>query len=245
MFIPAATALAAVAVYVMRRRIPHNLGIEQRTLIATNFGFFTTLYTFFLGFAVIILWQSFNDAQNTVAHESDLLLAQYRLSHGLSHADKFRAALKEYVDFEVREGWPRLAAGAKNDGGDKLYEALWRELDALRPAPGQDVTYFTHFADHMVELDALRAERLSLVDGSMVGPLWAIIFIGVIFTVFSFYFIDARNHAADIFYITIMLTMILGNIFLIYELNEPFSGLLAIGPEKFMRLADKLATFTP
>ncbi|MBF0530156.1 MAG: hypothetical protein HQK55_12975, partial [Deltaproteobacteria bacterium] len=71
------------------------------------------------------------------------------------------------------------------------------------------------------------------IDGNLYTPIWVLIYMGLAFSIFTFYFIDLDHNNAQIFYMIIMICMLLANIYLIIELNMPFSGTLHLEPEAF------------
>ena len=225
---------------VVRNFRPHRLNLAQQTLISTNFGFFSTLYTFFLGFAVVSLWQSYNNADAFVTNEAQLLLAEYRLSESVPNSIGFRKALLDYVSWIKDQGWDEMQAGKTNDGADAYFAKVWKELRAMKPSDSADRTSYTLVAEKLTQLDSLREGRMDLIDGNLYTPIWVVIYLGVLFTIGGFYFTDSGSKFADWFFILMMTTMVMANIFLIYELDTPFSGYIHIGPEKFQTLFTKM-----
>ncbi|QLA14874.1 hypothetical protein [Desulfolutivibrio sulfoxidireducens] len=228
-----AVLAAALAVYRLRRVRHHGMDMGQRNLLATNFGFFSTLYTFFLGFAVVVLWQSYNHASTLVAAEAENILVEYRISSEIEEAGPFRQALLDYAGIVQGAGWDRMRQEQTDDGAGAAFDLVWSSLRRLRRQPACDPGTGNALLRQMIEIDAMRSQRLRLVDGNLYAPIWALIYLGVAFTIAVFYFVDTGNQRADIFFMVMMLCMILGNIFLLYELNTPFSGLICIGPDYF------------
>ena len=68
----------------------------------------------------------------------------------------------------------------------------------------------------------------------------ALAFLGVAFTVVGFYFIETGHRPADRFFAVMMLVMLVGNIFLLYELDTPFSGVICLDPDKFTQAAQTI-----
>lgn len=235
-------AAAVAALQFFRRRLGNGMSIAQRTLFATNFGFFTTLYTFFLGFAVISLWQDYNRADAAITNESDLLVVEYRLSLSVPGSTALRRSLLDYVDFVADTGWRNMRQGKVSDEADGLYEEIWTRLRQADPGGGPGRNIYGHMLGRMIDLDKLRRQRLLLVDGNLYAPIWGIIYMGVVFTIAGFYFIETDHRSADVFFMVMMLVMVLGNIFLLYELDTPFSGVIRIEPGQFVKAAALMRT---
>lgn len=231
-------AAACLLLTIVRRRCVSDMSMEQRNLFATNFGFFTTLYTFFLGFAVVSLWQNYNAADTAITDETDLLVVEYRLSQSLPGSEVFRRSLLRYVEAVREPGWGMMRDGEPSDGADELYSAIWDNLRLIAPGPSDhDHSVYVLMLSRMIDCNKLRHERLLLIDGSLYTPIWIIIYMGVAFTIGGFYFIETRHRPADLYFMGMMLAMVIGNIFLLYELDTPFSGIISLDPEKFTQAA--------
>ncbi|MEA5090306.1 hypothetical protein [Solidesulfovibrio sp.] len=228
-----AVALSVVGLLFFRSRLGNGMSIAQRTLFATNFGYFTTLYTFFLGFAVVSLWQDYNRADAAITNESDLLVVEYRLSLSLSGTEQLRRALLEYVTYVHEAGWKNMREGCDTDGADALYGRIWDRMRDAEPTGGHPHSIYSIMLNRLIDLDKLRHQRLLFVNGNLYAPIWGIIYMGVVFTVAGFYFIDTDHRGSDVFFMFMMLAMVLGNIFLLYELDTPYSGVIRIEAGKF------------
>ena len=112
----AGVATACLLLTIVRRRYNCAMDMQQRNIFATNFCFFTTLYTFFLGFAVVSLWQNYNAADAAITNESDLLVVEYRLSLSLPGTDAFRESMLRYVEAVQEPGWGMMRDGQPSDG---------------------------------------------------------------------------------------------------------------------------------
>ena len=237
LYVLCAVGAGVALLEVFRRRRGGGMSIAQRTLFATNFGFFTTLYTFFLGFAVVSLWQDYNHADAAITNESDLLVVEYRLSLTMPATDELRRSLLDYVTFVAGEGWKNMREGKATDGADALYERIWGRLQAADPRGGASHSIYVVMLNQLINLNKLRHQRLLFINGNLYSPIWAIIYMGVAFTVAGFYFVDTDHRASDLFFMLMMLAMVLGNIFLLYELDTPYSGIIRIAPDKFVGAA--------
>ena len=228
--------ILSALVYAMRYKRPHTLTLNQRNLLATNYGSFTTLYALFLGLAVVTLLQTYNDITAAITDEADLILIEYNISLDVPSGEPFRQALKEYVDHVKGPGWDDMRRGVQNDDDDRLYRRVWKKLRDMKPKDHDEAYMFAFMLDKMVSIDKLRHKRILAIDGNLYPPIWALIFTGVLFTIVGFYFIDSGHNIADVYYIVMVLTLILGSIFLLYELDTPFSGVISISPDRFTDL---------
>src|SRR5271157_1593672 len=111
--------------YFLRRRFVA-AGLAGEHLHPSVFSFFSTIYAFFLGFAIVTLWSAFLTAQANVSREADTLLMAYRLSKTLPKSEDFRRTLSDYVQSVVNDEWPAMAAtDAMSEQTEKFLEKLW------------------------------------------------------------------------------------------------------------------------
>ncbi|MBI5519914.1 MAG: DUF4239 domain-containing protein [Desulfovibrio sp.] len=228
-----AASLASLLIFRARHLRGHTLDMGQRNLLATNFGFFTTLYTFFLGFAVYTLWQNYSDVETKLAEETDLLVVEYRLSHSMKDTDTLRQLLREYVSVVVQDEWPAMKQGRVSSSAADIYERIWREVSRLKPGERENFAVHSIMLAKMVDLNKLRHARLLQVDGNLYYPIWTILYLGVAFTIIGFSFSNVHDKFTDAVYMVTILVMIFANIYLVIELDRPFGGSLTLGPERF------------
>ncbi|MBF0531277.1 MAG: DUF4239 domain-containing protein [Deltaproteobacteria bacterium] len=233
LIITIATVVLALIVNWLRVKRPHSLDIDQKNLMSTNFSFFTTLYCFFLGFAVVTLWQSFNDTDATTTNEAMSVVTLYRLADNLPHSEKFRNHLVEYATSVVNDEWPSMAAGQPSEKTHNIKENLWSSLLRIKPTQPEDQSYYIHMLNVLGELDKNRHKRNLQIDGNLYTPIWVLIYMGLAFSIVTFYFIDVDHNKANTYYMIIMICLLLTNIFLIVELDKPFSGFLHLDPNAF------------
>ncbi|GFK92783.1 hypothetical protein NNJEOMEG_00610 [Fundidesulfovibrio magnetotacticus] len=236
---------AVLALLAMVKRLgssrPHRLSLAQKNLIATNFGSFTTLYTLFLGLAVVTLLQDYNSLEEAATQEADLLRVEHELSRELPGSGPFREALRAHVGWVMGPGWERMARGERDDGGEEIYRGVWQALHGMAVPDAQAAQLRLFILDKMVDINRLRHRRMLAASGNLYTPIWVLVLLGAFFTVAGFYFIDAEHPAADLFFAAMMLSLVLGNVFILYELDTPYSGIIHIGPERFAALHAAMA----
>ena len=226
------TILACVALWKYGKKHPKTLNLNQKNLLATNFGFFATLYTFFLGFAVVTLWGSYNDADSNLTKEAQRLQVSYQLSYLLPNGEGLRTSIKEYISYVVKQEWDQMRAGKILEPSPPSYERMWNEVKKLKPANPADNVYHIELIDRMIEVSTLRHARLDQTDSHLYPLIWVLIYLGLVFSVLSFYFLKLEHNSADMYFIWSTISMILCLIFLIYELDTPFSGWLHLQPDQ-------------
>jgi hypothetical protein len=146
------------------------------------FGFFATLYAFFLGFAIVTLWNNFVTVKFNVTWEAYALLSSYRLSQALPNSEPFRKELKEYVKTVLDREWDSMAQGSMSPKANHLIESVWNRFQELKPADKQDNPILVNVATNLNEARRQRLARGISLSGNLYQPIWVIIVFGLVAT---------------------------------------------------------------
>ncbi len=229
------TALACVGLWIYGKKHPKSLDMYQKNLLATNFSFFSTLYTFFLGFAVVTLWGTYNDADNNLTKEAQRLQVSYQMSYLLPNSEGLRASTKDYLEFIINNEWKQMMKGETVSPSPPPYERMWKEVRHIKPVNPSDNVYHIEMINRMMEVSSCRHTRLDQAEGRLYPLIWVLIYLGLFFSVLSFYYLKLEHNSADIYFITSTISLILFLIFMIYELDSPYSGWLHLKPDQLVQ----------
>ncbi|MDQ1278255.1 MAG: hypothetical protein QG555_1297 [Thermodesulfobacteriota bacterium] len=244
MVVYAVVALVCIAVPFILHHIDknaaHPLDISLRQLISQNLTYFITLYAFILSFSMITLWGIYQNAETTVTKEAELALNMYRLSPGLPNSGHFRHLLTDYVRTVKEEEWKEMDKGVFRAKMDSIDDRLWAELNAIRPQSPEYFSIFNNLIVMMTDMGEQRLERLLLLDGSLYPQMWALIYLGGFLSLFGLFFTSTGQAKVQFISDFMLICMIVFTIYLIYELDSPFSGNLHIDPKAFNMVYDKM-----
>jgi Protein of unknown function (DUF4239) len=204
------------------------------------FGFFATIYAFFLGFAIVTLWSNFVTTKFNVTWEAYSLLSSYRLAQTLPNSEGFRKGLLEYVKTVLDSEWGDMAAGLMNDQANRQIETVWNRLQEMKPADKQDNPIFVNIVTNLNEARRQRLARGIALSGNLYQPIWVIIVFGLVTTVYSLYFMHPEQNVIQIIFVFMILFTILACIYFIVDLDTPFSGLVRIAPGAFQEVYNEM-----
>jgi hypothetical protein len=207
-----------------------------------SFGFFATLYAFFLGFAIVTLWNNFVTVKFNVTWEAYSLLSSYRISQSLPNSDNFRKVLKEYVRTVLDKEWSSMAQGSMNDKANRLIESVWDRFQELKPADKQDNPIFVSIATNLNEARRQRLSRGIALSGNLYQPIWVIIIFGLVATTYSLYFMHPDANVIQMLFEFMVLFIVLACIYFIVDLDTPFSGLVKVAPDAFQQVYNEMLT---
>ena len=197
------------------------------------FGLFATLYAFFLGFAIVTLWNNFVTVKYNVTWEAYALLSSYRLSRDLPNSDEFRLDLLNYVKTVLDQEWTSMENGSMNEEANRLIESVWNRFQKLKPADKQDNPIFVSIANSLNEARRQRLSRGISLSGNLYQPIWVIIVFGLVTTIFSLYFMHPEQNLIQMIFEFMVLFTLLACIYFIIDLDTPFSGLVSVATDAF------------
>jgi hypothetical protein len=174
------------------------LSVLSKNSEIAGFKFATigVIYAVILAFAIVSVWEKFNEAELRVLEESGAAATRFRLaSGGEADAIATRAALQHYLSSVVDDEWLRMARGGESSDATRALEALYvacvRFVADKRPAIDVEA---------MKELGAIteaRRGRLHLATGAVPPALWIMLLCGALVTIGFTYFFGMENLRAQ------------------------------------------------
>jgi hypothetical protein len=198
-----------------------------------KFAVVGVIYAVLLGFAVIVVWEKFRDAEGAVDQEASDVVTLGRLSQGLDPVlgGRVRLALASYTQKAVAEDWPAMARGqisARVSGAlDGLYLAV---LDDT-PATPRDAALMSELLTRLDSLTQARRTRLLLATGSVPSVLWSVLYGGAFVTLAFTFFFGVHSVRAQIVMNALLSALIFMALYVAVEIDHPFSGPTSVGPD--------------
>lgn len=230
-------AFATGGVLLGRRLVRKHISGFHNDVMISLFASASVVYAVLLGFLVVAVWESYDNAHRNVAQEAATLVPLYRLTYGMeaTHGQELRVLIRDYARAVVADEWPILTT--TRAGSNKARRAIGemdRQFARMDPA--------TKIADAQVDTEFLRTKsqivadrNMRLLEASDTIPwvMWlGAVGGGAIIMVMSFLIYMER-----VWPHVIMANLFAGLIglllFIMAVLSTPFSGPLALGPEAF------------
>jgi hypothetical protein len=204
------------------------------------FEFFTTLYAIFLGFALFTLWSAYLNAERNVSKEADLLLSAYRNSLDLPDSRDFRQALRDYVKLVIEDEWDQMQVGTMSPAANQNFDQVWEQLRLLRLKNGGNLDMYLHISSLLEEASSQRLARRLFLTGNLYPPIWVIIIFGFSTILFGLYFLHDQPDAVRLIFNFLLLFLLLSCIYVIYEIDKPFSGYINVKSDPFKYVQTKI-----
>ena len=202
---------------------------RQEHIQSSVFEFFTTVYAFFIGFAIVTLWSAFLTAKTNVAQEAESMMIVYRTAKHLPGSEAFRQAVLKYVKTVIDVEWAEMGKDAMSPEALGRFEDIWTKFYEIKNHNNQTGQLYTN----LTEASRQRSSRVTALEGNLYSPVWVILIFGFISVVYGLYFINREPTVVSLIYEFMVIFMVLACIYFIYELDTPFSGIINVKPEAF------------
>jgi hypothetical protein len=226
------TGLAMLGPVLIRRFVVLDRLTTNNEVAGFKFAVVGVIYAVLLGFAVIVVWEKFHDAEGSVAQEAGAALTLYRLADGLGTApgqpgDAFRTALVTYVNDSIARDWPAMWYGRNS----KAVTAEVSQLYKVVLADHAEIAAPSLQSEILYQLDQLtqgRRARLVAAEGVVPGVVLVVLVVGAIATVGFTFFFGTINLGAQVLMTGIVALTIFMGLHVIIVVNKPFTGPVSV-----------------
>jgi Protein of unknown function (DUF4239) len=226
------TALTMCGPYLIRRRVAFERLRTNNEVAGFKFATVGVLYAVLLAFAIVVVWQKFDDADNAVAREAGAAANIYRLSYGLGEASgtALRDRMSAYLEAVIDHDWPAMAHGGESPAAT---QALNRIYSATLADHSGDRLGAVALGEILAELDQVtsaRRERLVMSAGVVPNVLWLVLFVGAALTIGFTFFFGSENLRAQALMTGTLSLLIFGGLLIIIAVDYPFTGPVSVDP---------------
>src|SRR5262249_3031638 len=163
-----------------------------------KFSAIAVIYAVLLAFAIVVVWERFNQADNDVATEAAAAATVFRLRHGLDapHAAAIRKATACYCKCPVPKTWPAMDHGTwSTDVADSL-TGIYTAVLKFHTFGAFEALIVAEILRDVDRISEMRRQRLVAASGIVPGIIWVVLFTGAFVTIgFTFFFGTASLRA--------------------------------------------------
>jgi hypothetical protein len=207
----------------------HHLSADTKDTVKLAMGLVATMTALVLGLLVASAKGSY-DAQKTsvITAAAKLMVLDQGMRHYGPEAEPAREALRQAVEDMMARLWPNHASKAvvldpNTIAGTKVYDAI----EALVPQNDQQRNLKSEIRSDTLQIGQMRWLLFAESGSAISFPLLIVVVCWLAILFFSFGLFAPPNHTALVALVVSTLS-VSGAIFLILELDEPFSGLIHI-----------------
>lgn len=235
------TVLAMLGPIAVRRNVDLERLATNNEVAGFKFATVGVIYAVMLAFAVIVVWEKFTDAENTVVQEAGAAATMYRLSGGLSSdGGKIRDALSSYLKLAVDKDFPAMDRGRSSPDATKALNAVYEAVLGAAQAAEANQALWSEILRELDSITQARRTRIHLSSGIVPGVIWIALFVGAILTVCFTFFFGTENLRAQVLMTGVIATIAFMGLFVIVAIDHPFTGPVKVDAEP---LALVLETF--
>jgi hypothetical protein len=226
LFVLLVIAMSIAGLLLVRRYASQSTLKEHNDITGFMIAIVGVIYAVALAFLVIVVWEDFSRAEDTVQHEVDALTDIY---HGVQvfppeGRDRIRAAIKTYNHLIVTQEWPAMQHGGMSADADKIKTQISDDITNLVPVGVRaDDEHRELLQLNESFLDARRA-RLHQNDEGVPTIMWWTMAFGGAVTIGFAYLFGGVNRTQHIVMVALLAAIIAAMLVLVIEINLPFRG---------------------
>jgi hypothetical protein len=222
---------AILGLLLVRRLVPLDLLQMHHEVGGYIIAVIGTIYAVILAFVVFTVWNQYQITKGAVVAEAngvgDLSRMTKRLPEPLQ--TQLRSALVIYVEAVIHSEWAAMGRQSESQQAWSALQKLWEIYRGADPPRDERAKiFYSESLRQMNNLSDGRRTRLFASQGQVPTLMWVLLWLeGAIILGFT-YFFGVRSIRSQCL-MTIALALVVSlNLFLIQELDQPFSGLAQI-----------------
>jgi hypothetical protein len=238
LYIGLSVLCALTGLYLSRRSISVAMLKKQHDVAGAIFSMIGVVYAVLMAFVVVVVWEQFEAAENIAEREANSIANIYRLSWGLppNIGVQMRGDVESYVNVVLEREWPAMEGRKAVPEAEQGLEQIWKTVMAYEPRAPKENAIYGELLPRLADLG--NARRLRLLASRQCVPIlmWILLIFGGIATVAFTYLFGVENLKMQTVMVTVLTILVSLVMFLIFEINRPFSGDLKVGPDAFMQV---------
>ena len=226
------TAAAMAVQLLIRKWVGADKLARNNEIAGFKFATVGVIYAVLLAFAVIVVWEKFNEAQNSVADEAGAAAALFRYSEGPEpEALALRKAIAGYLRAAIDKDWPAMARESESHEAAQALGVLYSAAMALNRSPTRDTADMSEVFRQIDNVTAARRVRLHLATGLVPNVIWLVLFLGAGMTVGFTLFFGSENPVAQVSMTGVLSVLVTTGLVVIISIDHPFTGSVHVHPD--------------
>jgi hypothetical protein len=227
----------------LNRIWPREKRQAHNDLIGWQLNIIGTTYAVILGFMLYTVWTDFGAANLNADLEASALRNVYRLAEGLPQQQRvqLQSQARSYADAVINRDWPEMARSQTPEESHDINRAMWKTLMTVKSATPSEITAEDHALSELSSLTEHRRTRLLQSAFRLPTIFWGVLLIGGLLTIASaslFGSANAKLHALQVFFFTLLITLVL---LAIADVNLPFRGWVHVSNYAFVRAQENMS----
>ncbi len=240
------TLIAMAGPVVIRRYVKLNRLRINNEIAGFKFATVGVIYAVLLAFAIIIVWEKFNDADSDVAKEAGAAATIYRVSNGIGaeQSAALRDAMTAYLKAAIDQDWPAMERGKDSHNVTTALNDAYAVLMKIHAGAGSDPVLTAEILHQLDQVTAARRARLVAATGTVPGIVWMVLFGGAALTIAFTFFFGAENLRAQMMMTGSLSILIFSGLLTVVAIDHPFAGTVKVTPEALSLVLQDFAGVT-
>jgi len=237
------TLLAMAGPAIVRRYVALEQLRPNNEVAGFKFATVGVIYAVLLAFAIVVVWERFNQAENDVAKEAGAAATVLRLTQGLDapHGAAIRAAITEYLKDTINRDWPAMKQGGASHAVTETLTRIYGTVLKYHAFDANEALVVAEILRNVDQIGEARRERLVVASGIVPGIIWMVLFGGAFITIGFTFFFGTANLRAQIAMSGALSLLIFGGLLTIIAIDHPFAGTVHVGPEALVAVMEDFA----
>ncbi len=236
----AAGVLASVAgMMLVRRFVPAEKLIANNEYVSFTYTILSLIYGIYLAFTVVVVWQQYEEADETVTREVVLINAVWRDVEPMSHEDRNRLHqdIIDYMNDVIVSDYPKMEYGLESTSNDK-YDQIWADYFRIAPNASdlREVTFYQQGVLRLNEFSIARRMRILASNAALPSSMWVLLIVGATGTIMFTWFYGTRHLSIQIAATAFLSAVIIYGVLLVSMLEYPFGGVVRVGEQPYREL---------
>jgi hypothetical protein len=191
------------------------------------------LYAVLLGFAVLIAWEKFSEAESAVAQEASAVATLYRLAEGVGGGpgNALRNSLTHYLKSAIAADWPAMERGTESRAVTQALSGAYSALLTFAPGDSRGATLLAEALHQLDVLTRARRTRLILAPGVIPRVLWFVLSGGAVVTIGFTLFFGTENPRVQVTMTGMLSFLVFSGLLIITAIDHPFAGPVRVHSE--------------
>ncbi|HEX7678139.1 MAG TPA: DUF4239 domain-containing protein, partial [Thermoanaerobaculia bacterium] len=180
LILPAGVLASVAGMMLVRRFVPAEKLIANNEYVSFTYTILSLIYGIYLAFTVVVVWQQYDQADDTVTHEVVLINALWRDVEPLSHEDRNRIHqdIIDYVHDVIVSDYPKMEHGLQSTSNDK-YDQIWTDYFRIAPNANdlREVTFYQQGVLRLNEFSIARRMRILASNAALPTTMWVLLIV--------------------------------------------------------------------
>jgi hypothetical protein len=228
--------IVLLSVWAVRRWLPITRDGFDAEVSSQMLGVVASLFGLLLAFVVVIEFQAFSAAGDTVGNEADGLEAIVRDSYAFGNpgGTAVRSSIGDYVRVVANQEWPLMRDGKESPAAWDEIDRVFAAMQAYEPVSTSQVAFYDDSVRHLNSVLTARSDRLGASDGNDLPVLIAaLILVGAVVILGYATLVGSTNSAFHAIGAGAIAVIVGFSLVVLLALQFPFSGGLAVDSSPF------------